>query len=77
MGPQWKPSEAAFIGRGRAAKGTSLAPPGKASDLELARTRLAVLRRGDFKGEREIEIPLPFDGSLVNFTPPKPFVSAV
>ena len=45
-GPQRKPSEAASFGRGRAAKGTSLAPPGKASDLELARTRLVVLRRG-------------------------------
>ena len=28
---------------------------------------LVVSRRGDFKGEREIEIPLPFDSSLVTF----------
>ena len=28
---------------------------------------LVVLRREDFKGEREIEIPLPFDSSLVTF----------
>ena len=30
---------------------------------------MVVSRRGDFKGEREIEIPLPFDGSLVTFCP--------
>ena len=35
--------------------------------MQSARTRLVVLRRGDFKGEREIEIPLPFDSSLVTF----------
>ena len=34
--------------------------------MQSARTRLVVLRRGDFKGEREIEIPLPFDSSKVN-----------
>ena len=27
---------------------------------------MVVSRRGDFKGEREIEIPLPFDSSKVN-----------
>ena len=35
--------------------------------MKSARTRLVVSRGGDFKGEREIEIPLPLDSSLVTF----------
>ena len=37
--------------------------------MKSARTRLVVSRGWDFKGEREIEIPLPFDGALVTFGP--------